>query len=158
MYGLVNMTLFLLLTNFLAALIAVQLFRGDIPADAEETMNFSQLFNAFLAMYQVEALFLHPPNDFASLTPTLRFSLQKIGLTSCILLQPMRLATDSHSSPFCLSLAGFSSRIVSASSSLFVADVPHAQGLVILLQMFIAVINEASLVTIKSLLKLSSVS
>jgi voltage-dependent calcium channel len=51
MYGLVNMSLFLLLVNFIAALVAVQLLRGDFGAD--QTMNFGQLFTAFLAVYQV---------------------------------------------------------------------------------------------------------
>ncbi|CAK5278246.1 unnamed protein product [Mycena citricolor] len=51
MYGLANMTLFLMLMNLIAALIAVQFFRGDL--DSGETMNFSTLFNAFLAVYQV---------------------------------------------------------------------------------------------------------
>jgi hypothetical protein len=45
------MTLFLLLTNLIGGLIAIQLFRGDVPANTE--MNFKQTFNAFLAMYQV---------------------------------------------------------------------------------------------------------
>ncbi|KAJ6472696.1 Ion transport protein-domain-containing protein [Mycena vitilis] len=51
MYGLANMTLFLILVNFIAALVAVQFLRGDLSAD--ETMNFGTLFNAFLAVYQV---------------------------------------------------------------------------------------------------------
>ncbi|KAH8826844.1 Ion transport protein-domain-containing protein [Flagelloscypha sp. PMI_526] len=50
-YGLINMTLFLLLVNYLAALVGVQLLRGDIGGD--ETINFGQLFNAFLGVYQV---------------------------------------------------------------------------------------------------------
>ncbi|KZS87691.1 hypothetical protein SISNIDRAFT_419270 [Sistotremastrum niveocremeum HHB9708] len=50
-YGLLNMTMFLLLTNFLAALVAVQLFRGDLTPEA--SMNFSQIYNGFLAMYQI---------------------------------------------------------------------------------------------------------
>lgn len=50
--GLFNMTLFLLITNVLGALIAVQLFRGDIPA--ENNMNFAETYTAFLAMYQVD--------------------------------------------------------------------------------------------------------
>lgn len=49
--GLANMCLFLLLTNFIAALFALQIFRGDIGEDA--FMNFSHLWNGFLAMYQV---------------------------------------------------------------------------------------------------------
>lgn len=52
MSGLINMTLFLLLTNLIGGLIAMQLFRGDLDADSDE-MTFYQTFNAFLAMYQV---------------------------------------------------------------------------------------------------------
>ncbi|KAF8548118.1 hypothetical protein OG21DRAFT_1489654 [Imleria badia] len=51
MYGLANMTLFLLLINFLAALFGIQLIQGDMPGSS--TMNFGQLFNSFLAMYQI---------------------------------------------------------------------------------------------------------
>lgn len=51
MYGLVNMTLFLLLVNYLAALVTIQLLRGDLSASA--TMNFGEVFNAFLGVYQV---------------------------------------------------------------------------------------------------------
>lgn len=46
------MTLFLLLTNLIGGLIAMQLFRGDLAADSDE-MTFYQTFNAFLTMYQV---------------------------------------------------------------------------------------------------------
>lgn len=46
------MTLFLLLTNLIGGLIAMQLFRGDIAQSAGE-MTFYQTYNAFLAMYQV---------------------------------------------------------------------------------------------------------
>ena len=45
------MSLFLLLANFLAALVAVQLIRGDMVSD--QAMNFGAIFNAFIAMYQV---------------------------------------------------------------------------------------------------------
>nr|GAT59750.1 predicted protein [Mycena chlorophos] len=51
MYGLTNMTLFLLLVNLIAALVSVQLVRGDMTSDT--SMNFSTVFNAFLAVYQV---------------------------------------------------------------------------------------------------------
>ena len=51
MYGLVNMTFFLLLTNMIGGLIAIQLFRGDLPVSTN--MSFKQTYNAFLAMYQV---------------------------------------------------------------------------------------------------------
>jgi hypothetical protein len=51
--GLVNMTLFLLLTNLISGLIAMQLFRGDIEPSLGGEMTFYQTYNAFLAMYQV---------------------------------------------------------------------------------------------------------
>jgi hypothetical protein len=51
MYGLANMTLFLMLVNFVAALVAIQLLHGDM--DYRTTQNFGQLFTAFLAVYQV---------------------------------------------------------------------------------------------------------
>ncbi len=51
MYGLLNMTLFLILINYIAALVSVQLLRGDY--DSDEAANFANLFNAFLNVYQV---------------------------------------------------------------------------------------------------------
>ncbi|KAG9016762.1 calcium channel protein [Tulasnella sp. 427] len=51
MNGLWNMTLFLMIVNLLGALIAVQLFRGDVKSDNH--MNFAETYSAFLAMYQV---------------------------------------------------------------------------------------------------------
>lgn len=54
--GLFNMILFLLLTVGLAAVIAVQLFRGDIPQEEDgETieMTFKTIYNGYLAMYQI---------------------------------------------------------------------------------------------------------
>lgn len=54
MNGLWNMTLFLMIVNLLGALIAVQLFRGDVGADNH--MNFGETYAAFLAMYQVRLL------------------------------------------------------------------------------------------------------
>jgi len=56
MAGLFNMIVFLLLIVGLAALIAVQLFRGDIPEEGDDgpiQMTFKQMFNSYLAMYQV---------------------------------------------------------------------------------------------------------
>ncbi|KAK7450534.1 calcium channel protein [Stygiomarasmius scandens] len=50
-HGLFNMSLFLILINYIAVLFAVQLFRGDMSV--ESNMNFKEMFNAFLAMYQV---------------------------------------------------------------------------------------------------------
>ncbi|KAI0073340.1 hypothetical protein K474DRAFT_1666711 [Panus rudis PR-1116 ss-1] len=51
MYGLANMTLFLLLINFLTALVAVQLLRGDVPTG--DFIDWGEIFNAFLAAYNV---------------------------------------------------------------------------------------------------------
>lgn len=55
--GLLNLILFVFLFTFLAAILASQLFRGDIPpADADgETINvtFFDIWNSFLGMYQV---------------------------------------------------------------------------------------------------------
>lgn len=51
MHGLSNMTLFLILVNYLSALFASQLLRGDLPSS--QTMNFGQIFTSFLAIYQI---------------------------------------------------------------------------------------------------------
>ncbi|KAG9101606.1 calcium channel protein [Ceratobasidium sp. 370] len=51
MTGLANMVLFLLLTNYIAALVAVQLLRGDLPEDTD--MNYAQISLSFLGMYQI---------------------------------------------------------------------------------------------------------
>lgn len=54
--GLLNMILFLLMIVGLAALVAVQMLRGDIEStDGGEDveMTFKNLFNTFLAMYQI---------------------------------------------------------------------------------------------------------
>jgi hypothetical protein len=49
--GLLNLVIFLLLVTMIAALVAVQLLRGDIPEG--DTITFSQTYNSFLGMYQV---------------------------------------------------------------------------------------------------------
>ena len=51
MYGLANMALFLIIVNYIAALVAVQLLRGDFSSSTG--VNFGQVWNSFLAMYQV---------------------------------------------------------------------------------------------------------
>ncbi|KAJ3714680.1 Ion transport protein-domain-containing protein [Lentinula raphanica] len=51
MYGLTNMSLFLILVNYLAALVSTQLLRGDMSSN--DAVNFGQLYNAFLGVYQV---------------------------------------------------------------------------------------------------------
>jgi voltage-dependent calcium channel len=54
--GLLNMIAFMLITNGLAALAAVQLLRGDMTPPGNNNnnnMNFSQIWISFLAMYQV---------------------------------------------------------------------------------------------------------
>ncbi|KAG8926488.1 calcium channel protein, partial [Tulasnella sp. 417] len=49
--GLWNMILLMMIVNFLGALIAVQLFRGDVGADNH--MNFRGIYSSFLAISQV---------------------------------------------------------------------------------------------------------
>ena len=51
MYGLANMSLFLIEINLLAALFAVQLVSGDIKQG--DPIDFGTLYNSFLAIYQV---------------------------------------------------------------------------------------------------------
>lgn len=54
--GLANLLLFVILLTFLCAIFAVQLVRGDIPAEmGGETLpiTFHTLYNAFLGMYQI---------------------------------------------------------------------------------------------------------
>lgn len=45
------MALFLVIVNYIAALVTVQLLRGDFGNDV--SVNFGEVFNSFLAMYQV---------------------------------------------------------------------------------------------------------
>ena len=49
--GLVNMVLFLMIVNYLAALFVAQILRGDMPSSL--AMNFGEIFTSFLAVYQV---------------------------------------------------------------------------------------------------------
>ena len=49
--GLVNMVLFLMIVNYLAALFVSQILRGDMPSNL--SMNFGEIFTSFLAVYQV---------------------------------------------------------------------------------------------------------
>ena len=51
MYGLANMSLFLIEINLLAALFAIQFLGGDIQSG--ESIDFGTLYNTFLAIYQV---------------------------------------------------------------------------------------------------------
>jgi hypothetical protein len=51
LYGLLSMIIFLILVNCLSALILIQILRPDLPASS--TMNFLNMFNAFLGVYQV---------------------------------------------------------------------------------------------------------
>ncbi|GAA5981675.1 hypothetical protein JCM10908_004562 [Rhodotorula pacifica] len=53
--GLANMVIFLLLMTFIAALIAVEFFRGIPNPDNDDTgfLTFHQIFDSFLAMYQI---------------------------------------------------------------------------------------------------------
>ena len=55
--GLLNLILFVVLITFLVAIFAVQIFRGQFPsADTSQTVTripFTDIFNAFIGMYQV---------------------------------------------------------------------------------------------------------
>lgn len=54
--GIGNLMLFVFLMNFLVAIFAVQLFRGEIPPDRDGEMirgTFATIWNAFIAMYQI---------------------------------------------------------------------------------------------------------
>ncbi|GAM41532.1 hypothetical protein TCE0_042f14721 [Talaromyces pinophilus] len=55
--GLLNLILFVFLITYLAAIFAVQLFRGVIPAENDSgntiDMTFFTIYNSFLAMYQI---------------------------------------------------------------------------------------------------------
>ena len=51
MRGLVNMVLFLIIVNYLAALFVAQILRGDMQSNL--AMNFGEIFTSFLAIYQV---------------------------------------------------------------------------------------------------------
>nr|CAG8520308.1 3794_t:CDS:10 [Entrophospora candida] len=58
--GLVNLIFFIIIVNFIAAIIGVQLLRGVIPYEDDNdfdgipnTMNFSDIFNGFIAFYQL---------------------------------------------------------------------------------------------------------
>ncbi|CAG8488519.1 6193_t:CDS:10 [Ambispora gerdemannii] len=55
--GLANLVFFIVLVNFISAVIGVQLIRGDIPNNDDNgnriEMRFSDIFNSFVALYQV---------------------------------------------------------------------------------------------------------
>lgn len=51
LYGLLNMTVFLLLVNYIAALVAVQFLRGDVSKS--QLMNFGNVYYSFLGVYQL---------------------------------------------------------------------------------------------------------
>lgn len=51
MRGLANMVLFLMIVNYLAALFAAQILRGDMQSTM--ALNFGEIFTSFLAMYQL---------------------------------------------------------------------------------------------------------
>jgi len=55
--GLLNLIVFVFLLTFLAAIFAVQLFRGELPQvdfyGAEIEVTFFTIYNSFLGMYQI---------------------------------------------------------------------------------------------------------
>ena len=53
MYGLANMSLFLFLINFITALVGLQLLRGDLQQSDSRFINWGEVFNSFLGIYQI---------------------------------------------------------------------------------------------------------
>ncbi|KAB8339248.1 hypothetical protein FH972_022182 [Carpinus fangiana] len=55
--GILNLILFVFLLTFLVAILASQLFRGELPQEDAQgnviEMNFSNIWNSFLGMYQI---------------------------------------------------------------------------------------------------------
>ena len=120
MYGLANMALFLIIVNYIAALVAVQLLRGDFTSSLQ--VNFGELWNSFLAMYQVSSSENWPTVLYGAATTEVPF-----GQTVIVLIfisAWMLFANCGLSIFFC------------------VLDLSLISFLVIVLQMFIAVINE----------------
>lgn len=125
MYGLANMALFLMIINYMAALVAAQLLRGDFISSSQ--VNFGQVWNSFLAMYQVFSSENWPTVLYDAATTEVPFGQAAIVL---IFISGWFLFANcefSRLSSFFLSVLGF---------DFFVSFT------VIVLQMFIAVINE----------------
>lgn len=115
------MSLFLILINYISALVAVQLLRGDFKKD--DTTNFGELFNAFLAIWQVFS-----SEDWTSVL---------YGAASAEL----------HLGQALVVIVFMASWMLFSNCKLFFAPIPLTNLLitlrvVIVLQMFIAVINE----------------
>lgn len=53
MYGLANMSLFLFLINYITALVGLQLLRGDLQKTDSRFITWGEVFNSFLGIYQV---------------------------------------------------------------------------------------------------------
>ncbi|KAI0338514.1 hypothetical protein BDW22DRAFT_1362860 [Trametopsis cervina] len=53
MYGLVNMSLFLFMVNYITALVGIQLLRGDVTNDGNRFIDWGEIFNSFLGVYQI---------------------------------------------------------------------------------------------------------
>jgi voltage-dependent calcium channel len=121
MYGLANMALFLIIVNYIAALVAVQLLRGDFTSN--EQVNFGQVWNSFLAMYQVFSSENWPTVMYGSATTEI--PLGQVVFT-LIFVSGWFLFANCE-------LSAFWSFFLCLGFMLF---------LVIVLQMFIAVINE----------------
>ncbi|THC97538.1 hypothetical protein EYZ11_002961 [Aspergillus tanneri] len=51
--GLLNLILFVLLITYLASIFATQLFRSQLPDDDNVEINFGNIYNSFLGMYQI---------------------------------------------------------------------------------------------------------
>lgn len=115
------MILFLLLVNFIASLMAVQLLRGDMGSD--QMINFSHIYNAFLGMWQI-----FTSENWTSLLYAAAIASQPVQQSIVVILFLtgwMLFANCTSSSPIASFFTSFS-----------------GTPAVIMLQMFIAVINE----------------
>ena len=79
-YGVANTALFLIIVNYIAALVAVQLLRGDFIASSSSFVNFGQVWNSFLAMYQVSSSENWPTVLYGAATAEIPFGQAIIAL------------------------------------------------------------------------------
>jgi hypothetical protein len=82
-YGLINLSFFIVLATLLCAIIAFQLFEGVInELDDESEMRFFSVYNSFVSLYQVS--FLKNRNR-KNIKQLFSYFLVKIGQQFCIM-------------------------------------------------------------------------
>lgn len=116
-----NMILFLFLVNFISALMGVQLLRGYMPSNS--TINFGNIYNGFLGMYQI-----FTAENWTSLLYAAALASQPVRQSVVVIL-------------FMTGWILFANCTCSSSIECFLHLISNASA-VIVMQMFIAVINE----------------